>query len=402
MSETVVRSCHMVGNAVGLAAAAASVTVQHMVRPDYWRDPDQAKQCAICELSFEHDHEHGCASTIEEHSAMAVFNANPHAAAIDTGALPVHAPLVAPEDHVFVDKTKVHCRACGEVVCIACSTAREFVPEMGWVKQRVPVCAQCSVLRQRRRELRQGQAGRANQQSTEDEEQAECEYEQIEYGHFQGYPSLQSPEPDATTGTTTAMAGEPEPDKVVVVGEAVVGEAEPLVGPGGGDMHGSFDDEDECVLLEPEECEGAPLPSFPAQQTLENVGEVARVVAGAVSRTHEIVVPVLSPILCPVAKGVAALATSMVRPQYWQRDCEITECTVCAESFDGGDHRRKHHCRSCGNGVCGDCSMQRMPVPERTWEYPVRVCDRCYSDRKRSQPQGAATYRHETASVLAA
>jgi zinc finger FYVE domain-containing protein 1 len=38
----------------------------------------------------------------------------------------------------------------------------------------------------------------------------------------------------------------------------------------------------------------------------------------------------------------------------------------------------KHHCRACGEGFCEDCSSNVMPVPERGWMAPVRVCDKCY------------------------
>lgn len=40
--------------------------------------------------------------------------------------------------------------------------------------------------------------------------------------------------------------------------------------------------------------------------------------------------------------------------------------------------RRRHHCRSCGQGVCDNCSERRHPVPERGWPTDVRVCDVCY------------------------
>ena len=36
-----------------------------------------------------------------------------------------------------------------------------------------------------------------------------------------------------------------------------------------------------------------------------------------------------------------------------------------------------HHCRSCGNGVCDDCSRTRKPVPVQGWDQPVRICDKC-------------------------
>ena len=53
----------------------------------------------------------------------------------------------------------------------------------------------------------------------------------------------------------------------------------------------------------------------------------------------------------------------------------ITNCCVCQLEFD--ILNSKHHCRSCGQGVCDECSLQRRPVPDRGWQYPVRVCDNC-------------------------
>lgn len=39
----------------------------------------------------------------------------------------------------------------------------------------------------------------------------------------------------------------------------------------------------------------------------------------------------------------------------------------------------KHHCRACGQGVCGPCSTHNKPVPSRGWDHPVRVCDSCHA-----------------------
>ena len=63
------------------------------------------------------------------------------------------------------------------------------------------------------------------------------------------------------------------------------------------------------------------------------------------------------------------------RPSYWIPDCDITHCYVCEIKFSSTCY--KHHCRSCGQGVCGKCSLQRKNVPARGWDYPVRVCDKC-------------------------
>ncbi|KAM9468487.1 zinc finger FYVE domain-containing protein 1 [Clarias gariepinus] len=67
-------------------------------------------------------------------------------------------------------------------------------------------------------------------------------------------------------------------------------------------------------------------------------------------------------------KGVA-------RPDYWVPDHEITQCHQCTKAFSSSVP--KHHCRACGQGVCGDCSAQCRTVPARGWDHPVRVCDAC-------------------------
>ncbi|XP_064621754.1 zinc finger FYVE domain-containing protein 1-like isoform X2 [Lineus longissimus] len=63
------------------------------------------------------------------------------------------------------------------------------------------------------------------------------------------------------------------------------------------------------------------------------------------------------------------------RPDYWEPDSEITHCNVCNKEFDS--KLSKHHCRSCGKGVCRVCSQFRRKVPSRGWDEPVRVCKQC-------------------------
>jgi len=92
------------------------------------------------------------------------------------------------------------------------------------------------------------------------------------------------------------------------------------------------------------------------------------------------------------------------RPAYWVPDDECLDCTVCRRKFEttipaasagtatglssstssnssGPSSKIKlHHCRQCGQGVCGDCSRGRKPVPLRGWDHPVRVCDICINE----------------------
>lgn len=67
----------------------------------------------------------------------------------------------------------------------------------------------------------------------------------------------------------------------------------------------------------------------------------------------------------------------VARPDYWVPDQDITQCHHCAKTFTPAIS--KHHCRACGQGVCGPCSTQTRPVPSRGWDHPVRVCDSCHA-----------------------
>ena len=64
------------------------------------------------------------------------------------------------------------------------------------------------------------------------------------------------------------------------------------------------------------------------------------------------------------------------RPTYWIADEKITSCHECKVEFSPRDS--KHHCRSCGQGFCSKCSSHKAVVPNRGWDYPVRVCDTCW------------------------
>lgn len=109
-----------------------------------------------------------------------------------------------------------------------------------------------------------------------------------------------------------------------------------------------------------------------------------------------------------ISKCIPDLIKDSARPSYWvpDRDREANFCCVCTKPFgtaealisnatgsssstpellndsseivaSGIGDRRRHHCRSCGQAVCDDCSQNRRPVPERGWNSDVRVCDTC-------------------------
>ena len=68
------------------------------------------------------------------------------------------------------------------------------------------------------------------------------------------------------------------------------------------------------------------------------------------------------------------------RPAYWEADSAITHCHQCKVKFSPSDHHHatKHHCRACGKGFCDLCTSQKEVVPNRGWDYPVRVCKTCF------------------------
>ncbi|XP_059168703.1 RUN and FYVE domain-containing protein 2-like [Physella acuta] len=66
-------------------------------------------------------------------------------------------------------------------------------------------------------------------------------------------------------------------------------------------------------------------------------------------------------------------ATAMQREAHWASDVTATHCKQCSKEFSLA--RRKHHCRSCGDIYCAECSNNKMPLPSSS--KPVRVCDAC-------------------------
>lgn len=63
-----------------------------------------------------------------------------------------------------------------------------------------------------------------------------------------------------------------------------------------------------------------------------------------------------------------------VRP-VWKTDHEVTSCVICHSKFT--TFHRRHHCRICGEVVCGDCSKGRYDTSEHSTGKMVRACDRC-------------------------
>ncbi|EMP37278.1 WD repeat and FYVE domain-containing protein 1 [Chelonia mydas] len=56
--------------------------------------------------------------------------------------------------------------------------------------------------------------------------------------------------------------------------------------------------------------------------------------------------------------------------------------------------REEHHCRKCGQAVCGKCSTKRSSYPIMGFEFQVRVCDSCFESIKDEDRTSLATF-HE-------
>jgi len=59
----------------------------------------------------------------------------------------------------------------------------------------------------------------------------------------------------------------------------------------------------------------------------------------------------------------------------WMLDDAAPQCMRCKNPFTVIS--RRHHCRSCGDVVCGDCSPSKAIVPGVNREREVRVCITC-------------------------
>ncbi|ETV73779.1 hypothetical protein H257_11470 [Aphanomyces astaci] len=73
---------------------------------------------------------------------------------------------------------------------------------------------------------------------------------------------------------------------------------------------------------------------------------------------------------------------------WWVEDEGLLGCMICHVPF--GMYFRRHHCRSCGDVVCSDCSKARKEIPGLLGSSH-RVCDACMCDGTWVQPTGQET-----------
>uniref|UniRef100_A0A6A7G6Q8 Pleckstrin domain-containing protein n=1 Tax=Hirondellea gigas TaxID=1518452 RepID=A0A6A7G6Q8_9CRUS len=65
----------------------------------------------------------------------------------------------------------------------------------------------------------------------------------------------------------------------------------------------------------------------------------------------------------------------------WQKDGSSSRCSVCKANFSV--FKRRHHCRRCGQLVCGECSKTRAILIANDDKKIQRVCDECIVHLKR-------------------
>ncbi|XP_037941020.1 protein RUFY3 isoform X3 [Teleopsis dalmanni] len=74
--------------------------------------------------------------------------------------------------------------------------------------------------------------------------------------------------------------------------------------------------------------------------------------------------------------------TEPITAGIWAPDCLVTHCTDCRKEFNLTT--RKHHCRSCGEIFCKNCSDHTLVLLNENgqWGKPARVCNGCYAAKK--------------------
>ncbi|XP_049825727.1 zinc finger FYVE domain-containing protein 1 isoform X2 [Aethina tumida] len=100
-----------------------------------------------------------------------------------------------------------------------------------------------------------------------------------------------------------------------------------------------------------------------AQKVIDSVSSFSDVVASVGSQPTQV---------------LGEWMTDKINPSFWRPNHEIKACFRCQKTFL--PLQKKHHCRACGEGFCGDCSSKRQTVPSKGWHQEVRVCDGCYRE----------------------
>lgn len=80
--------------------------------------------------------------------------------------------------------------------------------------------------------------------------------------------------------------------------------------------------------------------------------------------------------------------SSPLSPPAWRPDAASDSCLCCGKDFSLWV--RRHHCRACGELVCGDCSPFWGKLPALGYTSAVRVCKHCNVAQLDEDASGAA------------
>ncbi len=94
--------------------------------------------------------------------------------------------------------------------------------------------------------------------------------------------------------------------------------------------------------------------------------------AGLADRLQYCPEPPPSPVCAPPATS------------HWKPDLTSPSCALCGATFTW--YFRRHHCRKCGFVVCGEHSLNKVPLDQNAHFHPdgfmSRACDSCYKEWK--------------------
>jgi len=85
--------------------------------------------------------------------------------------------------------------------------------------------------------------------------------------------------------------------------------------------------------------------------------------------------------------GTGNPADSILEAPVWVPDDSVNACNLCGEEFSM--LKRRHHCRACGEIVCGNCSDKKWKIPAIDKSSKVRVCTLCHDYLSTHQNTGA-------------
>ena len=100
-------------------------------------------------------------------------------------------------------------------------------------------------------------------------------------------------------------------------------------------------------------------------------------------------------------KAELGISEEVTAAPVWIQDSSDSQCCVCKAEFKGF-FNRKHHCRECGEVVCGDHSTKRKFLPNIHPTKKQRVCDDCFAGKnelKRNATCSKENTQHKPPSI---